>query len=125
MPGSLFILATSLKECYYIVIKSVSSNVLTFRSSCMQVFGKRVFLQISQNSQVIHLCQSLVNRFASLRPATLFKKSIWQVTTKRANHPKPSKTIRNHPKFFAANHKLPGISYNQPQTTRNPPTTSH
>ena len=35
------------------------------------------------------------------------------------NHPKPSKTIRNQPKFLAINHKLPGISYNQPQTTRN------
>ena len=41
-----------------------------------------------------------------------------EVITKTANHPKPSKTIRNHPKFLATNHKLPGISYNQPQTTR-------
>ena len=39
------------------------------------------------------------------------------VTTKTANHPKPSKTIRNYPRFLASNHKLPGISYNQPQTT--------
>ena len=55
------------------------------------------------------------------------------VTTKTANHPKPSgppETIRNHPKLsktirndsklLATNHKLPGISYNQPQTTINP-----
>ena len=45
-----------------------------------------------------------------------------KVTTKTANHPKPSKTTRNHPKLpkIIQNYlKPPKISYNQPQTTRN------
>ena len=42
------------------------------------------------------------------------------VTTKIVNHPKPRETIRNHTNLLVTNHKLPEISYNQPQTTRIP-----
>ena len=43
-----------------------------------------------------------------------FQSNCSMVTTKTAKPPKPSATIRNHPKFIPTNHKLPGISYNQP-----------
>ena len=39
---------------------------------------KKVFLEISQNSQQKHLCQSLFfNKVADLRPATLLKTRLW------------------------------------------------
>ena len=41
-----------------------------FKSGCLEVFCKKVFLEISQNSQE--------NAYARLWPATLLKKILWQ-----------------------------------------------
>ena len=42
------------------------------------VLRKKVFLEISQNSQEKHLCQSLFfNKVADLGPATLLKMRLW------------------------------------------------
>ena len=46
-----------------------------YRSSRLEVFYKKVFLEIPQNS---HLCESLFyNKVSGLRPATLLKRRFW------------------------------------------------
>ena len=53
-------------------------NIL-FRSSRAEVFWKKVFLKISQNSQENIFARVFFNKVAGLRPATLLKKRLAQL----------------------------------------------
>ena len=64
-----------------------------FRSSCPDLFCKKVVLKNFTKFTGKHLCQSLfVNKVAGLRPATFFKKSLWRRCLS-VNFAKISKTI--------------------------------
>ena len=57
-----------------------STVFLFFRTSLLEVFFKKVFLEISQNSQENTCARvSFFDKVAGLRPATLFKKRLWHM----------------------------------------------
>ena len=66
------------------LVKIVTSKERTpllrhFRTSHRRCSLKKVFLEIPQNSQEKHLCQSLFfNKVAGLRRATLLKERLWR-----------------------------------------------
>ena len=53
-------------------------NAFYRNTESQKCFTKKVFLEITRNSQRKHLYQSLFfNKVAGLRPATLLKKRLW------------------------------------------------